>query len=61
MVYMAQVKKQNKKYCHQCSKELKRPLEDIFSHCFECGLKRLEKLTPNFEPCNFCRDLQKSR
>lgn len=43
-----------KKKCHQCSKTLKRPFENFFNHCYECGLKRLDKLTPSFEPCQIC-------
>ena len=44
------------KQCHICNKELKRPFEKLFNHCYECGLKRLENLQYDFEPCEFCRN-----
>lgn len=47
---MIQIKK-----CHWCKKELSRSLENLFQHCFECGLKRLEKLKLAFEPCPVCK------
>lgn len=40
--------------CHKCKKKLDRPFEKLFSHCFECGLWRLEKLTPDYDPCPAC-------
>lgn len=42
------------KECHWCSKPLSRPLEKLFRHCFECGLKRLEGLTITSDPCPTC-------
>jgi DNA-directed RNA polymerase subunit RPC12/RpoP len=44
----------NGKNCHSCGKPLTRPFENLFIHCFTCGLKRLEELTPSFEPCPAC-------
>ena len=42
------------KKCHMCEQTLSREYEGLFSHCFECGLKRLEKLGFNFDPCLIC-------
>jgi hypothetical protein len=47
------------KKCHWCKKELRRTLEQIFTHCFECNLKRLDEMTPSFEPCTTCREVKK--
>lgn len=42
------------KECHVCGKELSRPLESLFSHCFECNSKRLDQMTVDFDPCPIC-------
>lgn len=47
------------KKCHWCKKELRRKLEQIFTHCLECNLRRLDELTPSFEPCTVCREGKK--
>ena len=42
------------KKCHICGKELSRPLESLFSHCFECNSQRLDQMTVDFDPCPIC-------
>jgi len=41
--------------CHWCGKKLERNFEKYFIHCFECCLKKLEKLTSDYDPCPACR------
>lgn len=43
------------KKCHICRKALSRSFENLFLHCFECDLKRLELLTFDHEPCKICK------
>ncbi len=40
--------------CHICQKELSRPSEALFSHCFECNSQRLEEMTWDYDPCPIC-------
>lgn len=43
-----------RKSCHWCKKNLEREMEDLFLHCYECCLRRLESLSPTFDPCPVC-------
>lgn len=40
--------------CNWCGKKLS-DIEKGFKHCLKCNAKRLDKLTPDFEPCPTCR------
>ena len=45
------------KKCHWCEKRL-RSFEIVFTHCCECNVKRLDKMTPDFDPCPVCQKLK---
>jgi len=40
--------------CHICGNILSGKLEPLFSHCFDCNVKRIEQMTFDFDPCPIC-------
>lgn len=49
------------KNCHICGKSLSPPVENLFSHCFECNSQRLDQMTLDFDPCPICNERRNTK